>query len=306
MQNIWRVRHFLAVAEFGSFQAAAKSLNISQPALSKSIRLLEEHLASVLFDRSSKGAALTSAGEAFFRRAREIESEWQNALIELNATREGASGRLRIGVGPTYAVAFLPKVLPQLTAAFPNLEFHVRMGVGSLLHPALQAGEISLYAGGLIDTNDGLGEGLKYVHLYDQENAIVSSRSNALAKRKSIEFAELEKCRWVRLSYDTEVTNQVERLFRLHGLQPPKFAVSTHSLSLALDLVKNEDFLTSLPRPLLRADLNPDLVPLNVQGYHWSTRSGITYRTAMATLKPVQEFIRLLTLHSEQVIKAQP
>ena len=75
MDQIWRIRHFLAVAEFGSVQSAARSLNISQPALSKSLRLLEEHLRTPLFDRSARGVVLTEMGQVFCRRARDIQDE---------------------------------------------------------------------------------------------------------------------------------------------------------------------------------------------------------------------------------------
>src|SRR5262245_20117027 len=100
MDEIWRLKHFLAVAEAGSVQSAARSLHISQPALSKSLRLLEKHLRTPLFDRSARGVVLTAMGKAFYRHAREIQAEWDSSLIELTATRDGAKGELRIGIGP--------------------------------------------------------------------------------------------------------------------------------------------------------------------------------------------------------------
>jgi len=294
MDQIWRLKHFLAVAEIGSVQSAARGLNISQPALSKSLRLLEEHLQTALFDRSARGVVLTAMGQVFYRRARGIQAEWDSSLIELSATRDGAQGELRIGVGPTYAVVFMRRVLSALAREFPNLRVSVRTGVGALLIPALQAGEISLYAGGLGTFEQGPGEGLEELFLYHQSNFIVASNQSPLSGLDNVAVEDLAKLPWVLLSYDTIALEQIYRLFRSRGLAPPRTTVSTESLSLALDLVRHNGFLTSLPQPLVHQDINPELSPLRVGGYEWTIRSGVTYRSSMRSLVPVKAVLGML------------
>lgn len=295
MDQIWRVKHFLAAAEVGSVQGAARSLNISQPSLSKSLRLLEEHLQATLFDRSARGVVLTPMGQVFYRRARQIQSEWDSSLIELSATRDGAQGELRVGMGPTYAVVFMRRVLAQLARDYPNLRVSVRTGVGALLIPALQAGEISLYAGGLgTFEEENPGEGLDEVFLYDQSNCIVASRDSVLATQDEVAVAELARHPWVMLSYDSIAMEQIVRLFRSAGMAPPRTTVSAQSLNLALELVRHDGFLTSLPHPLVHPDINPQLSPLNVRGYEWTIRSGVTYRRSMRTLSPVKAMLAML------------
>lgn len=294
MDQIWRLKHFLAVAEVGSVQGAARTLNISQPALSKSLRLLEEHLRTTLFDRSARGVVLTPMGEAFYRRAREIQSEWDRSLIELGATRDGAQGELRIGVGPTYAVVFMRRVLARLAHDYPNLRVSLRMGVGALLIPALQAGEISMYAGGLGTFEDYPGEGMEELFLYDQSNCIVASKDSALSARDEVTVSDLARHPWVMLSYDSITMGQIGGLFRSSGIAPPQPTVSTQSLNLALELVRQDGFLTSLPRPLVHPNVNPELRPLNVRGYEWTLRSGVTYRSSMRSLAPVKTMLTML------------
>jgi len=294
MDQIWRIRHFLAVAEFGSVQSAARNLNISQPALSKSLRLLEEHLRTPLFDRSARGVVLTEMGQVFYRRARDIQAEWDGSLIELSATRDGAQGELRIGIGPTYAVVFMPRILARLTRDYPNLRVSVRTGVGTLLIPALQAGEISLYAGGLRKPDEASGETLEELFLYDQSNCIVASSTAPLVSQSDVPVEELARSPWVMLSYDSIAKEQVDRLFKSRGILGPKSVVSTESLGLALELVRGDGFLTSLPRPLLHLDINTDLSALNVRGYEWTIRSGVTYRSSMRSLAPVGSILRML------------
>lgn len=294
MDQIWRIRHFLAVAEVGSVQSAARSLNISQPALSKSLRLLEEHLSTQLFDRSARGVVLTEMGQVFYRRARDIQAEWDGSLIELTATGDGAQGELRIGVGPTYAAVFMPRVLARLARDYPNLRVSVRTGVGTLLIPALQAGEISLYAGGLRHPDETRGETLEELFLYDQSNCIVASSAAPIAAQTDVAAEELTRLPWVILSYDSIAREQIDRLFKFRGIAGPKTVVSTESLGLALELVRRNGFLTSLPRPLLHLDVNPDLSALNVRSYEWTIRSGVTYRSSMRSLAPVRSILRML------------
>jgi LysR family transcriptional regulator, regulator of abg operon len=294
MDQIWRLKHFLAVAEAGSVQGAARSLNISQPALSKSLRQLEEHLQAALFDRSARGVVLTPMGQVFYRHAREIQSEWDSSVIEISAARDGAQGELRIGMGPTYAVVFMRRVLAPLAREYPNLRVSVRTGVGALLIPALQAGEISLYAGGLGTFEEQPGKGLEEQFLYDQSNCIVVSKNSDLARQDKVTVAELARHPWVILSYDSIAMEKIVGLFRSAGMAPPKTTISTESLSLALELVRQDGFMTSLPRPLVHPNINPELCPLDVSGYEWTIRSGVTYRSSMRSLAPVKTMLATL------------
>ncbi len=293
MEQIWRIQHFLAVAEHGSVQGAARRLNISQPALSKSLQLLEEHLRTPLFDRSARGVVLTEMGQVFYRRARTIQGEWNGSLMELTATRDGARGELRIGIGPTYASVFMPSILARLARDYPNLHVSVRIGVGALLLPALHAGEISLYAGGLAKEPIS-GEGLDELFLYDQANCVVAARQSSLARLAEAPLGEIARRPWVMLSYDTLTRAQIERVFSANGITPPRDTVTTESLDLALKLVRNDGFLTSLPKPLLRPSVTPGLQALNVRGYDWTIRSGVTYRASMRTLAPVRMILSAL------------
>lgn len=294
MDQVWRLRHFLAAAELGSLQAAARHLNISQPALSKSLKELEQHLGATLFERSSRGVALTAAGRVLRARGREIEAQWDAALIDLTATRDGARGELRIGVGPTFEAAFMPGVLARLARLFPNLRVSVRTGVGAILIPALNAGEIGAYVGGLRTERESLAQGLGEIFLYDQANRIVANADDPLSGLSRVPVADLARRAWVQLSYDTLAVERIEALFRAAGVAPPRTTVATHSLALALDLVRNEGFLTSLPEPLLHPRLNAGLRPLAVEGYDWRIATGISYRESVAMTAPFQVMVAAL------------
>ncbi|NPD21603.1 LysR family transcriptional regulator [Alterinioella nitratireducens] len=294
MDHIWRLKHFLAIAELGSVQAAARHLNISQPALSKSLRELEQHLGSALFERSSRGVTLTQAGQAFLARSREIELQWDGALFDLTATRDGARGNLRIGVGPTYEAAFMAQVLARLLREFPNLQISVRTGVGAIMLPALNTGEIGIYFGGLRSGTESLASEVREIPLYDQSNRIVAAADDPLAAMAEVGAGALSARAWVQLSYDSLALERIEALFQTAGVPLPRTVVSTHSLGLALDLVRNKGFLTSLPEPLLHPRLGFGLAPLAVPGYDWRIATGISYRTSLAGTAPLKRMIAIV------------
>lgn len=283
MHHTWRLTHFLTVAETGSVQAAARHLNISQPAITKSIRLLEDHLGASLFDRSPAGMMLTEAGRTLRSRARNIELEWNAALSDLDAGKRGTRGVLRIGVGPTYATLFLPAVLAEMSTRFPNVEVEVRTGVGSELLTALMSGEISVYAGGLESEIIGKRNDILELPLYTQFNELAIRAGHPILGLAADTLPEaLHAESWVSLSYDRLAKRSVERFFAQYDMPPPNYAVTTGSLSIALNLVMDHGFITSLPRPLLR--LGMEAVP--APSYLWSIPTGMTYRSSIDDTAP--------------------
>ncbi|MEI6158455.1 MAG: hydrogen peroxide-inducible genes activator [Roseococcus sp.] len=121
-----QLRYFEALARHGHFGRAADQCAISQPALSMQIRELEEILGAVLFDRGARQVRLTSFGEEFAPRARDILRAVDELGDLARASRGRLLGRLRLGVIPTIAPYLLPTLIPRLTAAYPGLDLHVR------------------------------------------------------------------------------------------------------------------------------------------------------------------------------------
>lgn len=116
-----RFQAFLAVAEHGSFTAAALALNISQPAVSQHVAKLEREVGATLLERSARRVALTPAGEVLLMHARRLLTGLDDARRELAAVARADSGRLRLSVFPSAAATFVPTVIARLLAAFPKV-----------------------------------------------------------------------------------------------------------------------------------------------------------------------------------------
>lgn len=121
-----QLRYFEALARHGHFGRAADACAISQPAMSVQIRELEETLGTELFERGARQVRLTSFGEEFALRVRDILRSVDELADLARASRNRLVGRLRIGVIPTIAPYLLPTIIGNLTRMHEGLDIHVR------------------------------------------------------------------------------------------------------------------------------------------------------------------------------------
>lgn len=137
-----QLRYFEALARHGHFGRAADACAISQPALSMQIKELEETLGTDLFERGARQVRLTSFGEAFALRVREILRSVDELADLARASQDRPAGRLRIGVIPTVAPYLLPTIIGALTSNYDGLDIHVRESLTSKLVHELAEGRL--------------------------------------------------------------------------------------------------------------------------------------------------------------------
>ncbi|HET8655750.1 MAG TPA: LysR family transcriptional regulator [Longimicrobiaceae bacterium] len=125
MLNLHAVRLFAAVVEAGGFSRAARTLHVSQPAISKAVRTLEARVGLPLLERSPRGLRLTEAGEVLYEHARSIFALERSAEEDLAARAGLQRGRLNIGASTTVATYVLPDLLAGLARAHPGVEVRV-------------------------------------------------------------------------------------------------------------------------------------------------------------------------------------
>lgn len=125
MDRLQAMRHFVTVVDCGSFSAAARQLRIGQPALSKSVALLEDRLGVQLIIRSTRSHSLTEAGQRFYDGARLALEEADAAEAAARETASALSGNLRIAAPPVYASQVVIPLLPGFQALHPELRIEL-------------------------------------------------------------------------------------------------------------------------------------------------------------------------------------
>lgn len=127
MDRIEAIQAFVAVVETGSFVGAADKLALSKAVVSRQIGLLEDHLGTRLLHRTTRRVSLTSDGELFLARSRELLQQWQEAEDEVSHRAVKARGTLRINVPFSYGVLHLAPLWPSFMQAHPDVLLDVTL-----------------------------------------------------------------------------------------------------------------------------------------------------------------------------------
>ena len=187
--EIRHLRYFAAVAEEGNFTLAAKRLRVAQPALSRQIRDLEEHVGARLMERGNRGVRLTPAGLIFLEKTRKLLSGAEDAVTAARRRHRGETGGLRIGFIGTLSQELLPRLLEAYHRAYPEVELVLHeMGPGRQ-REALLAGEIDL---GFLGMTAGRRDPeLELAAVAEEPLFAVLNARHPLAAKASLRLADL-------------------------------------------------------------------------------------------------------------------
>jgi DNA-binding transcriptional LysR family regulator len=142
--NLDQLRALATVIELGSFSAAARRLNLTQPAVSLQVRELEDRLGVRLIERVGRTARATAAGRDLLSHAEDLLAAADRAVAAMRIHREGHVGRVHVAAGPTALRYLLPPVVQQLRATHPDIELVMTTGTTNEIIELLLANTIDL------------------------------------------------------------------------------------------------------------------------------------------------------------------
>lgn len=278
------LEHFLVAVEHGNLTAAAAELDVSQPALSKSLKRLERELGVRLVERGRFGIVPTPFGETLVAHGKAVRAELRQAKGSIQALAGAQRGSVVIGCGPTEATRLLPLAITRLVKANPELRFTVLYGLNEALMPMVRQGEVDF----ALSSVPGFSSDPDLVHesLFIETACVVARAKHPLARRKPVSPAELLDFPWILARRHELERRALDGLFHEANLQPPEAAIESTSTVLMKSVVLQSDFLTFLPRELIYwEEQTGDLVALRVEGSSWTRAVGIT-RRSRGTLSP--------------------
>lgn len=184
------IRQIVAVAEQGSIRRAAELLGMTQPGLSKNIRLIEERLGVQMFDRSTAGARLTRAGDQLVARGRSILGDidaLEHDLVRSSRVEEGA---VRVGLGPFMAVILGESILTEVRRNHPGVALSVELMDPADFISRIEAGQIDIAYGKLEDVV--LPRSLEARVVYRHRLAYFVRPGHPLALKPEVRLADLK------------------------------------------------------------------------------------------------------------------
>jgi LysR family transcriptional regulator, cys regulon transcriptional activator len=142
--NLERLRVFLQIVDSGSMSAAARAVHLTQPALSRTLRLLEDEVGVPLFERRGRTLVLTAGGRALVPRARAFLAAGERLALETRRSAERSYFDVRIGTVDSIATYLFPSTTPALRRAFPELAVKLTTARTSVLLGRIRSGDLDL------------------------------------------------------------------------------------------------------------------------------------------------------------------
>jgi DNA-binding transcriptional LysR family regulator len=233
-----QLRDFVATVDRGSLRAAARAIGVSQPAITKSIRQLENELHVQLLQRNARGASLTEAGKAFLARARVIQAELRKAQDDLQLLSGGRQGTVAFGMAPAACMVLVPEAMLQFRREYPRAKVRIVEGVNPALLPLVRDETLDFSVGQAPSARADYA--LRFKPLFRPRLAIVGRRGHPLRAAKSLR--DLAGASWL-MFYPSGTGATLEKAFAAAGLPLPDAIVQCESYAAALALLTKTDVL---------------------------------------------------------------
>ncbi|MCZ2723160.1 LysR family transcriptional regulator [Marinomonas sp. 15G1-11] len=241
-------RHLIQLAtivEAGSFQAAADLLGLTQPAISRNIKKLEERLGETLFDRSERSAKVNELGLKLARQGMIIKSAESTASSYADSIYKGETGTINIGTPPTIAHSLIAEILGRFLTAHPEVNAKIRIGMVHELRSLLIQGQVNIVIGP-ISLADQIDQ-LIATDLINDRVGILCSSNHPLTHYKNITPEILEAQRWALHSPGSLLRFQTEHALASFGLRELDIALETDSVDVAFQVARHSNIITTMP-----------------------------------------------------------
>ncbi|WP_312226727.1 LysR substrate-binding domain-containing protein [Pseudescherichia sp.] len=250
-----RLRHlhtFVAVAQQGTLGRAAETLNLSQPALSKTLNELEQLTGTRLFDRGRMGAHLTVVGEQFLTHAVRVLDALNTAGQALYHKEGVNNDVVRVGALPTAALGIMPPAIGEFHRHLPHITLQVATMNNPMLLAGLKTGELDIGIGRMSDPE--MMSGLNYELLFLESLKLVVHPSHPLLK-DTVTLSRVMEWPVVVAPQGTAPRQHTEALLSSQGCTLPSGCIETLSASLSRQLTVEYNYVWFVPSGAVKDDL---------------------------------------------------
>nr|WP_315227862.1 LysR family transcriptional regulator [uncultured Limnohabitans sp.] len=256
-----QLKHLIELATNGSFSQSANKLHLTQPALSRSIKALEDELGQPLFDRVGRKNELTAFGAHIVQRARVLVDEANELRQTSLQLQKGEIGQFRVGMGSGPGAMLMTPLLMLMATEHPQAHIEISRGSTTLLVQALR--ERTLDALVLDIRSLKPATDLKIEALQEMKGAFMCRRSHPLAKKRKVAFAQLRDYAIASTPLSDEVARLLIEQFGAQAHPDTLVNLRCEEISSLLDVARTSDAIVLAIRAsapdLVEIDLSPAL-----------------------------------------------
>jgi DNA-binding transcriptional LysR family regulator len=286
--QIMTLRHlhtFITVCHDGSFVAAAETLHISQPAVSFTIKELEEYYGFKLFERISRKLFITPGGKEIYEYASRILALFD----EMNLISETLKKRytVRVGTGLAYGELVMPKIAGKFLENNKDTNLRVSVNTYLAIKQQIMNNELDI---GIIDVNIQDPNNLEHIVFQENPLVVVCNKNNPLAQKQSLSIKDLADQKFILGEKFSDTRAAVENIF-LSNKMHVNIIWETASIIASINAVTENLGVGVLPLNYVNLMRNDNIVVLNIAGFNLKRSVNLIYLKEKHLSKAVLDFI---------------
>jgi DNA-binding transcriptional LysR family regulator len=289
--DLLQLEHFLAVVDEGSFTRAAERVFRTQPAVSLSIKKLEDEIGAPLFARDTPELSLTTEGKALVESARRLVQLRDDTVRQLRKIRSISSGVLSIAAHESAAVYLLPKPLREYLKSFPEIKVGIQRSRLEDIPGRVMDREVDI---GFVKEKPSIG-GLRSVLVHSDSLVLIASPRHPLARRPGLSIKDLAGEPFI-LHHNCSTTEQnILRMFHAHTVRC-NIAAEMWSFENVKEFVRNDLGLAIIPGICVVQELQAGTLScLALRELDMVRETFMVYRDQSYLSEASQQFIKVMS-----------
>ena len=301
-----KLRHLrvvTTVASQGSLLKAAESLGLTQPALTKSLREIEDIVGARIFDRHARGMQVNGYGTLLADAARTILNTLRDVEDGFDRIDCRVGGTVIVGALPTAAAGVIPAVLRKMRIAEPDIQLRVVEDRTNELYASLALGDIDLFVGRLYSHADAAGQ-FEQVPIYDEPMSFIVGHQHPLAERKGLSVGEISGHEISLPAATFRIGADTHAYLDMLGMKLGE-GFTTTSLPLLREMLLNSELVTVMPWLMLKGDIDRGtlrVLDLANPGTPPPRQAGLVLRRDRPLTPPAARFVEVVTEYARTAL----
>jgi DNA-binding transcriptional LysR family regulator len=299
MMDIRQLDMFRAVAEEGSFTRAAQRLHVSQSAISRQIKLLEDELGGLVLHRGARRVTLTHPGELLLRMASRVQQDMQEVVSQISDTHELRRGTLTLAGGMTVCMYILPRLLKRYRSLYKQVDLRVASGSAEEIQRMLSSHEVDL----ALMTLPVVARDLEVLPVLKEEMVVVTAPGHPLSRKRAVEAAELGRFPLIVYEPGSNTRKVIDQFF-IEEQIPMEVAMETENVEIIKAMVAAGLGVTLIPYMSIARELRHGRFAYSrVRGRRLYRETGWVYLKADHVPRTITEMLRVFEALKEQFVK---
>jgi DNA-binding transcriptional LysR family regulator len=294
--DVRQLEMFRAVAEEGGFTRAAQRLKVSQSAVSRQVKLLEEELGGLLLHRTGKGVTVTAQGELLLKAANRIHRDLQDVAWQISETQKLQRGMLSLGGGMTVCMYVLPRLLKKFRSLYKEVDLRVTSGTSEAILRLVRNHQVDL---GLL-TLPIVATDLEVQPVLKEEMVVVTAPRHPLSRERTVDAKSLGRFPLVLFERGSNTRKVLDELF-LEEEIPTDVAMETENVEIIKAMVASGLGISVIPYAAIARDMRAGRFGwTRLRGRRIYREAGWVYLKSDHVPRAIPELLRVFDLIKDQ------